>query len=251
MNAKMKVLSLALVGLCGFAGSAMAVCPGGPTTAEGGAWTSKSVLPPSTSAVTVTTPGLDSSECKMTASLGPTITAQALVRDDTPNAEPRYRFQFLVDNTALTSFSAQDNVVVFQTPATTTANGLSRALRVLMVAGPAGAKRVRFQVSCDTGPTFLCAQTFATDLLPGVNRVEGDLVIGAAGSLKVWVNAAAGTVEPAANLTIASGNTTPWGGVDAAQMGLVAPSAAYKINHASQAAGFDTFDSRRSTYIGW
>ena len=37
MNTKMKLLSLALVGLCGFAGSAMAACPAGPTTADGGA----------------------------------------------------------------------------------------------------------------------------------------------------------------------------------------------------------------------
>ena len=59
MNAKMKVLSIALVGLCGFAGSAMAACPAGPTTAEGGAWTSKAVLPPSTSALAIATPGLD------------------------------------------------------------------------------------------------------------------------------------------------------------------------------------------------
>ena len=45
MNTKMKVLSLALVGLAGFAGSAMAACPNGPTVAEGRAWSSKTVLP--------------------------------------------------------------------------------------------------------------------------------------------------------------------------------------------------------------
>ncbi len=34
MNTKMKVLSLAIVGLFGFAGSALAACPAGPTTVD-------------------------------------------------------------------------------------------------------------------------------------------------------------------------------------------------------------------------
>src|SRR6478735_10820262 len=70
MNAKMKVLSLALVGLCGFAGSAMAVCPAGPTTPDGGAWTS-AVTQPSAAAspAVVAVPGLDGSECKLTTAL--------------------------------------------------------------------------------------------------------------------------------------------------------------------------------------
>jgi hypothetical protein len=255
MNTKMKLLSLALVGLCGFAGSAMAACPAGPTTADGGAWSSASILPPSSSAVAIGTPGLDTSECKMTSSLGPSISASATVRDDTPNAEPRYRFQFLVDTTALSSFSATDNVAVFQTPATTTANGLSRTLRLSLVAGPAGAKRLRVGLSCASDPSFVCAQTYGTDLIAGVNRIEGDMTISAAGGqVKLWVNAAAGTTEPGTtSLTVPATaiDNSAWGGVDAATLGLTAPSAAFKNNHASQAVGFDTFDSRRSTYIGW
>lgn len=251
MNAKMKVLSLALVGLCGYAGSALAVCPTGPTTAEGGAWTSKSVLPPSTSTLVVSTPGLDTSECALSASLGPSTTASAFVRYNHAASEPNYRFQFLVDNTSLTSFSSTDNVVVFQAPATTTANGFNRLLRVSIVAGPAGAKRVRFIAQCGTG-TFSCGQTFATDLLPGVNRIEGKLTVGAgaAGSLTYWVNAAAGTTEPAASGTIANLDNAAWGGASAASLGLTAPSAAYKTNHPTQVVKFDTFDSRRQTYIG-
>ena len=66
MNTKMKLLSLAVVGLCGFAGSALAACPAGPTTAEGGAWGSKSVLG---GAIAISTPGYESSECKMDASI--------------------------------------------------------------------------------------------------------------------------------------------------------------------------------------
>src|SRR5690606_20753594 len=114
MNTKMKVLSLALIGAFGYVGAASAACPAGPTTGEGGAWSSSSVLPPATSAVEIVAGGLDGSECKMNSSLGPSVTASALVRDDTPVAEGRYRFQFLVDTSGLSSFSATDNVVVFQ-----------------------------------------------------------------------------------------------------------------------------------------
>lgn len=251
MNAKMKVLSLALVGLCGFAGSAMAACPAGPTTADGGAWASQSVLPPSTSHLAIATPGLDGTECRLNSSLGPSTTASAFVRYNNAASEPNFRFQFLVDNTGLTTFSSTDNVVVFQAPATTTANGFSRLLRVSLVAGPAGAKRVRFIAQCGSG-TFSCAQTFATDLLPGINRIEGKLTVGAgaAGSLSYWVNAAAGTTEPAASGTIAALDNAAWGGVSASSLGLTAPSAAFKTNHATQIVAFDRFDSRRQTYIG-
>ncbi|MEO7430813.1 MAG: hypothetical protein ABIR62_02000 [Dokdonella sp.] len=253
MNTKMKVLSLAIVGLVGFAGSAFAVCPAGPTTAEGGAWTSKASLPdPTSSPVTVVAGGLDASACKLTAALAPITAASATVRYTHAASEPNYRFQFLIDNTLLSSYNATDGVVVFQAPATTTAHGLSRLLRVSVVAGPGGAKRVRFIASCGTG-SFTCAQSFATDLLPGVNRIEGKLTVGAgaAGSLSYFVNAAAGAAEPAASGTIANLDNAAWGGVSAASLGLTAPSQTWADTHGNQAVGFDTFDSRRNTYIGF
>ncbi|MBX3690132.1 hypothetical protein [Dokdonella sp.] len=248
MNTKMKVLSLAVVGLFGFAGSAMAACPAGPTTAEGGAWTSKTVL--GGGVLAIGTPGLASTECLLSSSLGASISSSAFVRYTHAASEPSYRFQFLVDTTALTSFVTTDSVVVFQGPATTTANGLNRMLRVSIVAGPAGAKRVRFIASCATGT---CNQTYTTDLVAGVNRIEGKLTVGAgaAGQLTYWVNAASGTTEPAPSGTIANLDNAAWGGVSAASLGLTAPSTPFKNNHAAQAVNFDQFDSRRQTYIGW
>ena len=252
MNAKMKVLSLALVGMFGYVGGAIAACPAGPTTAEGGAWTSKSVLPPSTSALAIATPGLDGTECKLNASLGPSVSASANVRYNHAASEPAYRFQFLVDTSALSNFSATDSVVVFQAPATTTANGFNRLLRATLVAGPAGAKRIRFQAQCSASG-FICSSTYTTDLIAGVNRIEGKLAVGAgaAGSLTYWVNAASGTTEPAASGSISNLDNSAWGGVSAANLGLTGPSASFKNNHASQIVGFDRFDSRRQTYIGW
>lgn len=250
MNTKMKVLSLAVVGLFGFAGATMAACPAGPTTAEGGAWTSKAAL--GGGVVAVATPGLASTECLLQSSLGASLSSSASVRYNHAASEPSYRFQFLVDTNALSAFGTTDNVVVFQGPATTAANGFNRLLRVSLVAGPAGAKRVRFLAQCNTGG-FVCGQTFATDLVAGVNRIEGKLTVGAgaAGQLTYWVNAAAGTTEPAASGTIANLDNAAWGGVSAASLGLTAPSANFKNAHAGQVVGFDQFDSRRQTYIGY
>lgn len=253
MNTKMKVLSLALVGLAGFAGSAMADCPGGPTTAEGGAWTSKVNLPDATSSpLAIVAGGLDGSACKLTAAISDSVAAAASVRYTNASAEPKYRFQFLVDTTALSAFDATDAVTVFQAPAGTAANGFNRILRVNIVAGPSGAKRVRFIAQCGSAATHLCAKTYTTDLINGVNRIEGNLVVGAgaAGSLNVWINAPAGTTEPAASDSIANLDNAAWGGVAAASLGLAAPSQTFANTHHGQVVGFDTFDSRRVTYIG-
>jgi len=256
MNAKMKVLSLALVGLCGFAGSAMAVCPAGPTTPDGGAWTS-AVTQPSAAAspAVVAVPGLDGSECKLTTALAVGNTAaSSFVRYNHAASEPNYRFQFLVDTSNLLAFSSSSNVVIYQAPATTAANGFNRLLRVVLVQGNGSATRVRFIAQTSAG-AHIATSTFATDLAPGVHRIEGKLGVGAgaAGQLTYWVDAAAGTTEPAASGTIANLDNAAWGGVSAASLGLTAPSAAFVAaapGNGGKTVGFDTFDSRRQTYIG-
>lgn len=255
MNTKMKVLSLALISAFGYVGSAAAgTCPAGPTVPDGGAWTSSFVA--GGSALAIVPGGLEPaspSACKATSALGASITAAATVTDDTPADEPSYRFQFLVDPSAVTAFGATDSVVVFRANANAAANGRASELVVYMVAGPAGAKRLRFVASCNTPPAFTCAQSFATDLPAGVTRVEGKLTTGAgaAGQFDYWVNAAQGTTEPAASGTIASLDNAAWVGVSRAILGLAAPTTSFKNAHANQPAGFDAFDSRRQTYIGW
>lgn len=255
MNAKMKVLSLAMVGLCGFAGTAMAACPAGPTTTEGGAWSSKFVT--SGSAFTIVPGGLEPttpSACKATSALAKSITAAATVTDDSPANEPSYRFQFLVDPSAFSNFNATDSVVLFRANSASAANGSSQMLTVYLVAGStASAKRLRFVAACNTAPSFKCGSNFAVDLPAGVTRVEGKLTTGAAaaGGLSYWVNAAAGTSEPATSGAIASLDNAAWVGVKRAILGLAAPTTAYANAHANEPAGFDAFDSRRQTYIGW
>jgi hypothetical protein len=252
MNTKMKVLSLALVGLAGFAGSAMAACPTGPTVAEGGAWSSKTVLPASSS-LTITTPGLDSSACKLSSSLGASASAIAAVQDDSPNNEPRYRFQFLVDATATGNFGNTDLVQVFTANAATAypaTGGRRQVLVVNLTPGSNNSKRLTFVASCEGGTNHRCF-TSTADLPAGMNRVEVDLQLGASGSVRYWLNAPAGTTEPTPTGTVTvTGGNAGWTGIDTALLGLTAPSPTFKSGHAGQAVTFDTFDSRRTTYIG-
>jgi len=254
MNTKMKVLSLALVGLCGYAGSAMAVCPTGPAIADGGAWSSKTTLSGGTLAIS--TPGLDASECKLDATLGTSFVSTATVEDTSPTAEPHYRFQFLVNADATGNFSFTDSVQVFTSTATASfpaTGGRRELVTATLTAGTGGTKQLTFVVSCNNAATqYRCPLTTA-NLPAGMNRVEGNLVVGATGTGKFdyYLNEPAGTAEPAtATGTIAVDNVG-WVGVDTTDLGLVSPSPTFKSAHASQIVSFDTFDSRRQTYIGW
>lgn len=252
MNAKMKVLSLALVGLCGYAGSALAACPAGPTTADGGAWTSATQLPsPAASPLAIATPGLDTSECKLTATLSNSTSAASFVRYTHAASEPNYRFQFMIDTTNLNTFSASSSVVALQAASSGVANGFNRLLRVTLVPGAAAnTLRVRFIATTGTG-SFTSAQSSPVDLTPGVHRVEGKLTVGATGGLNYWIDVPAGTTEPAATGSLGPFDNSVYAGVSAVNLGLSVPTAGYVGAHAGQVVGFDTFDSRRSTYIGW
>jgi hypothetical protein len=250
MNAKMKVLALALLGLAGYAGSAVAGCPSSPVPP----WSSEAQLGGGT--VAISTGGLDGSACKMDAALGASLASVATVVDTTPANEVRYRFQFLFNADATGSFGATDGAVVFSANAAAAANGRTPVVQVGLTPGTSGAKRLTFVASCASGANFRCVgQT--TDLPAGMNRIEVDLNVGAdgVGYLKYWLNAAQGTAtEPPETGSIAiSGGNADWTGVDTGVMGLGSATPSYigATGHAGQIVSFDTFDSRRATYIGW
>ena len=238
MNAKMKVLALALLGLAGYAGSAVAGCPASPVPP----WSSVTTLSGGT--FTIVAGGLDGSACSANAAIGASLGSIASVTDDTPTAEPSYRFQFLINPDAFGNFGGTDFITIFRANTTTAVGGNQNGLTVSLVPGPAGAKRVRFNAACTAGR---CPQSDTTDLA-GVTRVEVQLT---QSTLNYWINAAQGTTEPPVTGTIALGDTTAYGGIDKGIMGLSGPSSAFKNAHAGQAVGFDRFDSRRQTYIGW
>lgn len=248
MNTKMKVLSLALVGLGGlaFAGVSMAACPSSPVPP----WTSTFSSPGSS--FVIADGGLDGSACKAVSTLAASITAGATVTDDTPSNEATYRFQFMIDPGTLSAFGTTHSVTVFKGNSAAAANGSNNLVTAYIIGASGGAKRVRFSVACGSSATFRCNQSAPVDLPAGVSRIEGNLVVGAgsAGKFEYWINAPTGTTPPPATGTISDLNNTAWVGVNRAILGLAAPTSAFAAAHAGQGVGFDAFDSRRTNYIG-
>ena len=249
----MKNLILAVAGLAGFAlaGSAFAQCGASNLTAWAGG-----VSALSGGAVTVVSGGLDGSACAMSTSLGVSPASQATVTDTSPTApgEPRYRFQFLLNADALGTLDASDGVVIFTAAGSTTQHGRRGIIQVNLVPAAAGAKRLSFNWSCNNGTTYRCsANTGANNLVAGVNRIEFDVQMatsGANGSIRYWLNAAAGTTEPAPTGTVSSIDNSVWVGTKVASLGLGSPVPFYSSHHSGVAVLFDAFDSRRQTYIG-
>jgi hypothetical protein len=238
MNTKMKLLSLALVGLCGFAGSAMAACPAGPAIANGGAW---SAAPTFQGALAIATPGLAGTECRLdsTINAGAGGAAFAYVEDDSPTTENRYRASFIIDADSLASQSLLQTANVFS--AVSQANGVAVYFSIF----GSGSNRVLGYFVKDTSQTsglYVGSAPLAT----GENHVEFDLQIGSPGSFTLWVNS-----NTEASPTIPQHAITNTGTIDTAFLGLSAPSPQFVTSFAGTAVQFDQFDSRRQTFIGY
>ena len=251
ISTKMKLLSLAILGLGGIAlaGSASAACPTNPD-----AWSGKLAL--SGGSVTIASGGLDGSECKMVSSVGTSAVSIAEVRDDSPSNEPRYRFQFLIDTSALGTIGSLDVVQVFAANAATSypaSGGRTPLLTLALSSAGGGNASLTVVASCNNASAQYRCITSTPALISGINRFEADLQVGAgsAGQLRYWLNAPAGSSEPAPTGTIANLDNSGWVGVDTTFLGLIGASPVYRSNHAGQGVGFDTFDSRRQTYIGY
>lgn len=251
MNTKMKVLSLAVVGLFGFAGAAMAACPAGPT-----AWTG-SFVNGSGSAISIQTPGYDSTECKLQSTLGNNGAAQAQVYDDTPANEPHYRAQFIFDAGQLSGNNGANSASIFVANPAAPFGGVLNTVKVIFSGSGGGSvssgKRVFFRVACQGGAGSTCGS--AAVPLPnqtGPNRIEIDLTVGASGTFRYWVNDAAttGITEASGVAVTLTGGNAGWVGVDRAVMGMAAPSVSYRSINTGLSAYFDQFDSRRQTFIG-
>jgi hypothetical protein len=250
MNNKMKKLSLAVLGFVGFAaaGAAMAQCPASLSPP----WSAVTALSGGVAVAAAT--GLDSSACKLNTSITASTTSIATVTDNSPANETRYRFQFLFNASALGNFGTTDSIVIFNGTAAApnaAANNRRQLVTLALSPGPAGAKRLTITASNGNASPYRTTVTTG-DLLPGTNRIEIDLTVGAgaAGALKYWLNAPAGTTEPVANGNIPSLNNSAWVGVKNAALGLSGASPSFRTAHAGQIVSFDTFDSRRQTYIG-
>lgn len=251
MNTKMKVLSLALIGAFGYAGAAAAVCPAGPTIAQGGAWAGATQTQ---GAVSVVPTGLEAttpSACKLQAVLntGAGSFASANVRDDSPQNEVHYRAQFLINTDAVTGLSSFGAVTVFSMqsqnafPAT---GGTTSILKLTISGAAAGAKKLNI-VTADAGkPNNISLAS--TALAAGTNRVEIEWVgANGTGAVNYWVN---NTNSATPTGSIANLTNSGWVGVKTAYLGLAAPNGPFRTSNTAQNVFFDAFDSRRQTFIG-
>jgi hypothetical protein len=237
MNTKMKVLALALLGLAGYAGSAVAGCPSSPVPP----WTAAPVFQ---GTVAIVAGGLDGSACRLDSSIAAAASgaAFATVEDDTPAGEVRYRAQFMVNLDNLTSQSLLAGVQLFS--ATNTANGTSIWLTVF---GDGSGNRFLGYFVKDTSQAS-GVYSNSTPLAAGANRVEFDLQTGAAGAggITFWIN---NTTE--GSPTVPTHNVTNDAyTIDTAFVGLAAPTPQYVTAFSGTTVGFDRFDSRRQTFIG-
>jgi len=243
-NVTMKALSVAVLGLAGlaFAGSSMAACPAGAIPSEGGAWSAKQE---SAGTFTVGTGGANGTECtgKSRVTTTASALAVAVVRDDTPTNEARYRAQFMINADTLTAFGGLQGVQLFQVQsAAAGVSGSRQMLRAILVPGGASGKRIRFQIA--GAPASV--QGASLDLTAGWNRVQIDLTTGAAGTVKVWVN---NGTEATPTQTVGPVDNSSWVGVDRVFMGLAAPTIDFAANQGNRDVSFDEFDSRRQTFI--
>ena len=246
MNTKMKKLSLAVLGLTGFAfaGAAMAQCPASLTPP----W---SAVQSAGGAVSSAAPGYSSTACKLNASItGNLGSASAFVRDDTPAAEQRYRAQFLINVDTLTGQTSSQSVRVFAALTDAPAAGVTELVKLTVFGNVAGtSKTLGILTACNTGGVGgVCATGVPlTGGAAGVHRVEIDWTKGATGGVKVWLN---NTVEATPSSTLAVNNTNWTGGVDSAALGLTQAAPGYRTAHLNKVIYFDQFDSRRQTFIG-
>jgi len=237
MNAKMKVLALALVGLAGYAGSAVAGCPSSPVPP----W---SVNAPFQGTTAIVAGGLDGSACRLDSAIsaGAGGFANAVVEDDTPTAEPRYRAQFMINVDALGAPTLITTANVFSATSGTSGQGINLGI----FGDGAGAWRLSYIIADANNPSGFFAGS--VPLTAGSKHVEFDLDV-TAGNFSLWLE---NNVEASPDITQGGLNTaTPIVGIDSAFLGLAAPSDSFVSTYGGTAAQFDRFDSRRTTFIGF
>lgn len=237
MNAKMKVLTLALLGLAGYAGSAVAGCPASPTPP----WTAAPVFQ---GAVAIASPGYATTACRLDSTIqaGASGAAFATVQDDSPATEPRYRASFIINADTLTNQGLLAGVQVFSATSSATGAGVW-----LSIFGDGAGNRFLGYFAKDANEAS-GVYANSTPLAAGENHVEFDLQVGAAGSITLWVN---NNVEGTPTVAAHAVDNSALVGIDTAFVGLAAPTPQYVTAFAGTAVGFDQFDSRRATFIGF
>lgn len=276
---RMKALSLAVLGLAGFAiaGSAFAACPtvttntGNSTPGGGGAWSSQSVG--GGGFLDIITPGLASTSCGLTVNIGntPVSNVRGFVSDTSPTDEARYRARFYFDISAQTLTLSNYQTKIFNAFANTAPGTFNTDEVVISLVG-GGTPVLRFKVADVTQTSGF--KTITSAALPasatGHYYVEFDLnkgvgaspavgvtcnscASGDAGCFRYWITAEGTSSSDGSPVGTCSVSNDGWSGVTQANLGLFSTSANYRSNNLlsmGKQLMVDEFDSRRQTFIG-
>lgn len=237
MNNKMKNLSLAVLGFVGFAaaGAAMAQCPASPSPP----WSSVSAFQ---GGVAIVAGGYASTACRLDSKInaGAGGAASAQVNWTGTGPEARYRAQFLVNADNLTSQGLLQTVSIFSAGSTSGGDGVE-----FTIFGNGTVRNLSYTVrNAANGSGY---ETGVVPLAAGINRIEFDFGVGAS-TFKLWLNS---NVEATATRSVAINNPATYLGIDTTYLGLGGPSPQYVSAFATKTVGFDQFDSRRQTFIGF
>ena len=231
MNTKMKVLSLALIGAFGYAGVASAACPSSASPP----WTAEGALG---GTLAIASPGYDGTECRLDSALTGGLASFATVQDDSPNGEARYRAQFIVNADSLASMGFTDAAYLF-----TANSGAGPQVSLSIVGDGAGGRLVSFTVpnASAAGGSDVGSVAMAS----GENYIEFDL--DSSGHFSLWVNNNNESAPDFTNSSFDNGGAT----IETAFLGLAGPTPGYMSKYSGTAVGFDQFDSRRQSFIGF
>jgi len=231
MNAKMKVLSLALIGLVGYAGSAVAGCPGSPVPP----WSAVNALG---GTAVIAAGGYAGTACRLDSALTGDAASFATVEDDTPSGEARYRAQFMINADNLANLGLVDAAYIF------TAQSGNGAQVALSIAGDGVGGHVVSYFVPDTAAGG-GSDVGSIALAAGPNHVEFDL--DNSGHFSIWVNNNVEASPDFTTTTLNNGGAT----IETAFLGLSGPTPSFVASFNGTTVGFDQFDSRRQTFIGF
>jgi hypothetical protein len=257
---------LAIAGL-GLAGTASAACTNPTPFAAWSSWNGTSNAGAQFGGQTNASNGLNGTTCGMASrsTQNPGSNGmEAVVYDNSPQKEQTYRFRFYIDPTAVVShLSTFNSSYIFQASSasnhgataptnrmvglTLRGDGTNAILLPFAACTTAGANTTQNGNLCQAGQVILPTPYAGTGV-----RIEGQLVVGAAGTgvLNIWVGANVGTPNITINMDNAAWGTANTDGVKQALMGLLHSSQGFRQNNQNLDVLFDEFDSRRQTAIG-
>ncbi len=241
--------------LLAIATSAQAQCPSTPA-----AWSSFQAL--NGGVVSITSPGLPSSagtsSCKLTTSINAgsqaVLNVRAAVRDETPQAETRFRTRFVVDLRALTNLAGNQRVKVFNAQTLTPPANGSIGVVQLKLQGGTDSSPMELQsfASClnseqgDDRCRFKIPLSIAVHVIE-IEWIRASSMIATDGVIRWWLNSNNENV-PTGQLTNLRNFT--WRGIDQVNMGLVRPNQNFVNGQGNRQVHFDEFVWRRRSFIG-